>query len=52
MNLTDIAILNINGADYRCIIDGFRKSEAVNWMLNADLTDKAEHYKIWKFIII
>ena len=28
MNLSDIAILNINGADYCCIISGISKSEA------------------------
>ena len=28
MNLSDIAILNIHGVDYRCIIKGVRKSEA------------------------
>ena len=28
MNLSNIAILNIYGADYRCIINGISKSEA------------------------
>ena len=36
MNLDDIAILNINGADYRCIISRIRKSEAINLMKNID----------------
>ena len=26
ININNIAILNIHGADYRCIISGFRKS--------------------------
>ena len=30
MNLNDIAILNIHGVDYRCIINRISKSEAAN----------------------
>ena len=30
MNLSDIAILNIDGADYRCIISGISKNEAID----------------------
>ena len=30
MNLSDIAILNINGSDYRCIISLIRKNEAID----------------------
>ena len=30
MNLSDIASLNINGADYDCIINKISKSEAAN----------------------
>ena len=45
MNLSDIAILNIHSADYRCIISGISKSEAVNLLHNIDLTEKAQHYK-------
>ena len=32
MNLSDIAILNINGADYHCIISGISKSEDIDLM--------------------
>ena len=39
INLSDIAILNIKGADYRCIINGFSKSEALNLMQFIDLTE-------------
>ena len=42
MNLSDIAILNIKGADYRCIIHGISKNEAINLLQNIDLTDKSE----------
>ena len=35
-----IAILNINGADYRCIINGISKSDAVNLLENDDLVKK------------
>ena len=41
MNLRDIAILNIKSADYRFIINGISKNEAINLMLNTDLTEKS-----------
>ena len=40
MNLSDIAILNNESADYCCIISGISKSEAINLMQNIDLTKK------------
>ena len=40
MNLTNIPILNIKGANYCCIISGISKSEAINLMQNIDLTKK------------
>ena len=39
INLGDIAILNITGSDYCCIISLINKNEAINWQ-NADLTEK------------
>ena len=41
MNLSDIAILNIHGADYRRIISRISKSEAINLMQNINLTEKS-----------
>ena len=41
MNLSDIAILNIHGADYRCIISRISKSEAINLMQNINLMEKS-----------
>ena len=41
MNLSDIAILNIKGSDYRCIISLISKNKAINVMQNADLTEKS-----------
>ena len=41
MNLSDIAILNIVGADYCCIISGISKSEAIKLIQNIDLTRKS-----------
>ena len=38
INLSDIAILNIKGSNYRCIIRLISKNEAINLMQNADLT--------------
>ena len=40
MNLSDIAILSINGTDYCCIIKRISKNEAINSLENADLTEK------------
>ena len=45
MNLGDIAILNVEGSDYCCIISSNSKNEAINIMQNADLTEKCGHYK-------
>ena len=41
MDLREIAILNIKVADYRCIIIGISKSEAINLMQDIDLTEKS-----------
>ena len=50
VNLDDIAILNINGADYRCVIAGTSKTEVINLMQNIDFSEKkkAKNYKIQK----
>ena len=45
MSLSYIAILNIKGSDYRCIISLISRNEAINLMQNTDLTKKGEHYK-------
>ena len=45
MNISVVAILNIAGADYCCIISGSSKSEAMNLMTFIDLTKKTEYYK-------
>ena len=45
INLSDIAILNINGSDYHCIIILMRNNEAINLLQNADLTEKKELHK-------
>ena len=42
MNLSNIVILNIKGANYCCIISGISKNEAINLMQNIDLTDESE----------
>ena len=41
MSLSGIDILNIEGADYCCIISGISKSEAVNLLQKADLKEKS-----------
>ena len=41
MNHTHIAILNIPGADYCCIISGISKNGAINFMQNIDMTEKS-----------
>ena len=45
INLSDIAILNIKGSYYCCIISLISKNGAINLMQNADLTKKTKHYK-------
>ena len=44
MRLSDTAILNINGADYCCIMNEMSKIKnvAINLLQNADLTEKSE----------
>ena len=39
INLSDIAVLNIHGAYYWCIINEISTSEAISLMQNIDLTD-------------
>ena len=41
MNFSNIAILNIKGSVYCCMISLISKSEALNLMQNADLTEKS-----------
>ena len=41
INLSDIAILNIKGSDYCCIISLISKNEAIELLQNADLTEKS-----------
>ena len=38
-NLSDIAILNIYGVDYLCIISEIRRNETINLLQNSDLTE-------------
>ena len=40
INLSNIAILDIKGSDYCCIISLISKNEAINVMQNADLIEK------------
>ena len=37
-----IAILNIKGSDYRCIVSLISENETINLLQNADLTEKTE----------
>ena len=39
--MSDIAILNIKGSDYRCVISGISKNEIINLMQNTGLTEKS-----------
>ena len=45
INLSNIAILNIKGSGYHCIINGISKNEVMNLLQNADLTNKVEYYR-------
>ena len=42
MNLSGIAILNIKGPDYCCIISLISKTEAIKLMQNVSLTEKSK----------
>ena len=41
MNLSHIAILNIQGVDYHCIFNGISKSEAIGLLNNANPNGKS-----------
>ena len=41
MNLSDIAILSMKGADYCMSISGISKNTVINLMENANLTEKS-----------
>ena len=41
MNFRDIAILNIKGSDYCCIISGIGKGEPIQLMQNTDVIEKS-----------
>ena len=42
IDINNITILDIYGVDYRCIIHGIVKSEAIKLSRNADLSEKSE----------
>ena len=46
VKLRNIAFLNINVADNRCIITGISKNVVINLMQNIDLSEKALHCNI------
>ena len=39
VNISDIAIISVKNADYRCIVHNISKSEAVNLLKNSVLED-------------
>ena len=41
VNLSDVAILNIKGSDYRCAVSLISKNMAINLLQNTDLTEKS-----------
>ena len=45
IDLNSIAILNIDGIDFRCIISGSSNSEVINSLINADLSEKEIKHK-------
>ena len=49
-NLNNIAILNIKGADYCCIINGITKSDALNLLKKYRFDRKRSIIKIKKLI--
>ena len=51
IKLSDIAILNIHGIDYYCNVNRIDKSEVINLLQNADMTEEIGYYKNYKKII-
>ena len=45
ISLSDIATLNIKGADYQRVISGIGKSEAIKLMEKMNFSGKSEYYK-------
>ena len=41
MFISDIAILNIKGSDYRCITSLVSENDTIKLLQNADLTEKS-----------
>ena len=41
LNISDIAILSLNGSEYLCIISLISNNEAIKLLQNADLTKKS-----------
>ena len=41
MSLSEIAIFNIKGSDYGCVISSISKNEATKLIQSADLTEKS-----------
>ena len=52
MSLNNIAILDIYSVDYRCIIAGISKSEAMKLLKNADLSEKIGRLQEMTFLNI
>ena len=46
MNLSNIVIVNIHGVDYCCITNEISKSEVINWLQNASLTEKVDNFSL------
>ena len=51
INLRNIAILNMKGSDYCCIISLISKNAAIKLLQNANLTEKKEYYKEIKKVL-
>ena len=51
-NLDDIAILSINSIDFKCIISGISKSEAVKVLQNVDFNEKRWALKNLNFLTV
>ena len=51
VNISDIAIINVKNADYRCIVHNISKSEAVNLLKNSVLEDHGyvQENIVWSF---
>ena len=52
INLNSVAVLNIHGSDYHCMIVGITKDEAINLLKDTNMAEKSETLQNYKIFFI